>query len=74
VIDDERETIVVLNETGSDQPHVIAEEVAAWQNFVLRKATPPGFVTFGWGLTWLLRRVLLIRRLLPCDGGVKRRW
>ena len=51
-----------------------SKKSAAWQCFLLGKATPPGFVAFGWSLTWLSRRVLSIRRLLLRDGSVKQRW
>ena len=64
---------VVLSETGSDHLHVIADEVSRVAVLCIGQGNP-GFVAFGWGLTWLLRRVLLIRRLLLRDGSVKQTW
>jgi hypothetical protein len=49
---------MVLSETGSDYRHVIAEEVTAWQSFVLGKATSPGFRDWAVvGLPSLLKRM-----------------
>ena len=65
---------VVPAKLGHPIGRSLRKKSAAWQCFLLGKATPPGFVAFGWGLTWLSRRVLSIRRLLLRDGSVKQRW
>ena len=65
---------VVLSETGSDHLHVIADEVSRVAVLCIGQGNPTRFRGVRGGLTWLLRRVLLIRRLLLRDGSVKQTW
>ena len=60
---------MVLSETGPEHLHVIAEEVSRVAELCIGQGNLTGFRD--WAvvrLPSLLRRVLSIRRVLPCDG------
>jgi hypothetical protein len=64
---------VVLSETGSDHLWSLPKEVSRVAELCVGQGNPTRFRGVRVG-GWLLRRVLSIWTLLPCDAAVKQRW
>jgi hypothetical protein len=67
----EKRSGVLLSESGSVHLHVIVKEVSRVAELCIGQGNPTRFRGVRVGFIMTGASVLLIRRLLPCDGGVK---